>query len=180
MKFLTGFCQETKPVSHPLSADYTDAAMSDTQPTEILFYHLERLPLERVLPDLLEKSLERGWRAVVQAGSDKRVEALDTVLWTYREESFLPHGAANDGSPERQPVYLTSGEGNPNGAAVRFFVDGAEAGDLSGYERVVYLFDGRDEAAVALAREQWASVREAGHDATYWQQNERGKWEKKA
>lgn len=147
---------------------------------EVLFYHLERAPLERVLPELLEKSLERGWRAVVQAGSDERVEALDTALWTYRDDSFLPHGTASTGAPERQPVYLTSGEDNPNGAAVRFLVDGAEAGDLAGYERAVYLFDGRDEAAVARAREQWSAMKQAGHAVTYWQQNERGKWEKKA
>lgn len=154
--------------------------MSNEHATEILFYHLEHMPLERVLPELLEKSLERGWRAVVQAGSDERIEALDTALWTYREDSFLPHGTVGDGAPERQPVYLTSGDGNPNGAAIRFFVDGARAGDVSAYERVVYLFDGRDEGAVATAREEWSAAKDAGHDATYWQQGERGKWEKKA
>jgi DNA polymerase-3 subunit chi len=154
--------------------------MSETGSTEIFFYHLERAPLERVLPELLEKSLERGWRAVVQAGSDERVEALDTALWTYREDSFLPHGTASFGHPERQPVYLTTGEGNPNGAAVRFLVDGAEPGDLSDYERAVYLFDGRDAEAVERARGQWTAAKEAGYAVTYWQQNERGKWEKKA
>jgi DNA polymerase-3 subunit chi len=154
--------------------------MSSTGSTEIFFYHLERAPLERVLPELLEKSLERGWRAVVQAGSDERVEALDTALWTYREDSFLPHGTASLGHPERQPVYLTTGEGNPNEAAIRFLVDGAEPGDLSGYERAVYLFDGRDAEAVEHARAQWMAAKEAGHAVTYWQQNERGKWEKKA
>jgi DNA polymerase IIIc chi subunit len=113
-------------------------------------------------------------------GALPRVEALDTALWTYRDDSFLPHGTASTGAPERQPVYLTSGEDNPNGAAVRFLVDGAEAGDLAGYERAVYLFDGRDVAAVARAREQWSAMKQAGHAVTYWQQNERGKWEKKA
>ncbi len=112
--------------------------------TEVLFYHLEHQPLERVLPSLVEKTLERGWRAVVQAGSEERVEALDTLLWTYREDSFLPHGTKRDGNPEAQPVFLTTGEDNPNGASVRFLVDGAEAGELSGYARIVYLFDGRD------------------------------------
>lgn len=154
--------------------------MSAENPLEILFYHLEHTSLERALPDLLEKSLERGWCAVVQAGSDERLEALNSALWTYREDSFLPHGTASDGAPERQPIYLTTGEGNPNGASIRFLVDGAEAGDLSGYERAVHLFDGRDEAAVAHARGQWAAARDAGHDVTYWCQNEGGKWEKKA
>ncbi len=154
--------------------------MAQPKKTEVLFYHLERAPLERVLPDLLEKSLERGWRAVVQAGSEERLEALDTALWTYREDSFLPHGRAGDGPPERQPVFLTTGESNPNSAAIRFFVDGASAGDLAGYERAVFLFDGRNEEAVAQARDQWRAAKDAGHEVTYWQQSERGRWEKKA
>lgn len=148
--------------------------------TEILFYHLEHQPLERVLPSLVEKSLERGWRAVVQAGSEERVEALDTLLWTYREESFLPHGTRRDGSAEAQPVYLTTSEENPNGAAVRFLVDGAEARELGGYARIVYLFDGRDAAALETARQQWKAAKTTGADVTYWQQSADGRWEKKA
>lgn len=154
--------------------------MSKKKTTEILFYHLERAPLENVLPELIEKSLERGWRAVVQASSEERLNAIDTALWTYRDDSFLPHGQAADGSPERQPVYLTTQESNPNGAAVRFLVEGASASDLADYERAVFLFDGRDAGAVERAREQWQQAREAGYPVTYWQQSPAGKWEKKA
>lgn len=154
--------------------------MSDPAGTEVLFYHLERVPLERVLPELLEKSLERGWRAVVQAGSEERLEALNTALWTYGEASFLPHGSAGDGNPERQPVWLTTGDENPNNANIRFLVDGASPGDLGGYARAVFLFDGRSEEAVTGARVHWKAMKEAGYEATYWQQSEAGKWEKKA
>ena len=154
--------------------------MADDKTTEVLFYHLERSPLERVLPDLLEKTLERGWRAVVQSGSQERLESLDTSLWTYREDSFLPHGAPGDDYADRHPVYLTTGSDAPNGATVRFLVDGAEADDLAPYQRVVFLFDGRDDTAVARAREQWTGARDAGHEVTYWQQSEQGKWERKA
>jgi DNA polymerase III subunit chi len=148
--------------------------------TEVLFYHLEQQPLERVLPALVERTLARGWRAVVQAGSEERVEALDTLLWTYAEESFLPHGTRRDGNPAAQPVYLTADDINPNEATVRFLVDGAGIGDMAGYERIVYLFDGRDASAVASAREQWKAVKAAGCDATYWQQSPEGRWEKRA
>jgi DNA polymerase-3 subunit chi len=147
--------------------------------TEVLFYHLEHQPLERVLPSLVERTLERGWRAVVQAGSDERVEALDTLLWTYREESFLPHGTRRDGDPGVQPVFLTTTADNPNGATVRFMVDGADCGDITPYARVVYLFDGRDAAAVDLARTQWKAAKGAGAQVTYWQQSPEGRWEKK-
>ena len=148
--------------------------------TEVLFYHLEHQPLERVLPSLVERTLERGWRAVVQAGSEERVEALDTLLWTYRDDSFLPHGTRRDGNVALQPVYLTTEDDNPNGAGVRFLVAGAETAGLVGYDRVVYLFDGRDEAAVVRARAQWTAAKAAGCTVTYWQQSSEGRWEKKA
>jgi DNA polymerase-3 subunit chi len=145
---------------------------------EVFFYHLERQPLERVLPSLLEKTLERGWRAVVQSGNEERLEALDLALWTYDEESFLPHGMRKDGSAADQPVYLTTGDDNPNGAGVRFLVDGAEAASFSGVARLIYIFDGRDQDATARARQQWQAAKSAGCPITYWRQTEAGRWEK--
>jgi DNA polymerase III subunit chi len=147
--------------------------------TEVLFYHLEHQPLERALPALVERTLERKWRAVIQAGSEERVEALDTLLWTYREESFLPHGTRRDGNQEQQPVFLTSSEENPNAATVRFLVDGAQVADVTAYARVVYLFDGRDPNAVESAREQWRGAKQANCEVTYWQQSPEGRWQKK-
>lgn len=147
--------------------------------TEILFYHLERRPLEVVLPSLIERSLERDWRVVVQAGSAERVAALDAHLWTYRDESFLPHGADAD-TAAAQPVFITVDDSNPNGADVRFVVDGAPLGTVEGYRRVVLIFDGADPVAVAAARDAWRVVKVAGHEATYWQEGASGRWEKKA
>ena len=154
--------------------------MSSTTACEVLFYHLERQPLEHVLPQLLEKTLERGWRAVVEFGSQERLDAVDQQLWTYREDSFLPHGTRKDGNPARQPVYLTTETDNPNGATVRFLVDGAEPGDIAGYIRLVLMFDGRSEQAIDAARAQWKSLKGQGCAVTYWQQSEAGRWEKKA
>ena len=149
--------------------------------TEVLFYHLQRQPLERVLPSLLERSLERGWRVVVQASSDERVEALDSHLWTYRDDNFLPHGTAKEGDATEHPILLTTAEHNPNGAKVRFLIDGAPVpADAAAYDRIVLIFDGEDEDAVAAARTRWNEVKAQGFDATYWQPDEQGRWVKKA
>jgi DNA polymerase III subunit chi len=149
--------------------------------TEILFYHLQRQPLERVLPQLLEKSVERGWRVVVQAASDERVEALDAHLWTYRDDTFLPHGTDRAGEAAAQPVLLTTGDDNPNGATVRFLIDGAPIpADAESYDRIVLLFDGEDEDALTAARAHWSAVKAQGFEATYWQPDESGRWVKKA
>lgn len=150
------------------------------KPAEVLFYHLEHQTLERVLPSLLEKTLSRGWRAVVQAGTEDRLEAIDLALWTYTDDSFLPHGMARAGHASEQPVYLTVGDETPNGAGVRFLVDGAVAAAFDGIERIVFLFDGRDPDAVTSARSQWKAAKAAGCSVTYWQQAESGRWEKKA
>jgi DNA polymerase-3 subunit chi len=148
---------------------------------EILFYHLQHKPLEAVLPTLLEKSLERGWRAVVQATSAERLAALDDQLWTFSDESFLAHATDKEPDAAEQPVVLTLGDGNPNQAAIRFLVEGAPMpAEIGTYERVVLLFDGNDADALAAARADWKSVKAAGHDATYWQQDPRGRWERKA
>lgn len=145
---------------------------------EIWFYHLERRTLDEVLPNLLERTLERGWRAVVQAGSKARLEAIDSLLWTYSDASFLPHGMKRDGKAELQPIYLTEDDSNPNGANVRFLVEGADLVAAEGYDRIVYLFDGADAEALQQARAAWKLAGTSGHDATYWRQSDNGRWEK--
>lgn len=148
--------------------------------TEVLFYHLENQPLERVLPMLLEKSLERGWRAVVETGTPERAEALDVALWTWRDDSFLPHGLAGQATDPLQPVLITTGGDNPNGANIRFFVDRAVPRKSAGYERIVYLFSGHDPDAVAEARVAWKALSTPENAVTYWQQDPGGRWVKKA
>ena len=150
--------------------------------TETLFYHLERRSLEDVLPGLVEKSLGRGWRAVIKADSADRADALDTLLWTFND-GFLPHAQAGDGEPARQPVLITPEDGNPNGAAILFVVGGALPPDWSSevaraLTRIVLLFDGRDPSALQTAREAWKAAKAAGHDVTYWKESPTGKWEK--
>jgi DNA polymerase-3 subunit chi len=149
--------------------------------TEVLFYHLQGQKLEGVLPPLLEKSLARGWRVVVQGGTEERIEALDAHLWTYRDDGFLPHGTWREPDAAAQPVLLTMADSNPNAAQVRFLIDGAAMpATPDEYERVVLLFDGDDEDAVATARAQWSDVKARGLAATYWQPDEAGRWQQKA
>ena len=147
---------------------------------ELWFYHLERTELERVLPPLLEKCLQRGWRALVRGGSPERLDALDAILWTFRDDSFVPHARDSAGNAARQPVLLTESPGNPNGAQALFLIDGAEPGDLAGFERACLMFDGRDEAALESARSRWKQAKEAGITASYWRESAAGKWEKQA
>ncbi len=148
--------------------------------TEILFYHLTESSLGEALPALVEKTVQRGWRAVIQTGSEERRDGLDAHLWTYRDDSFLAHGSDREPHADHQPIVLTTGDANPNRAEVRFVVDGATAPDAAPYQRMVFMFDGHDAAQVEEARAQWKLQRAAGHDVTYWQQTPERRWERKS
>lgn len=146
---------------------------------EVWFYDLRRQKLEDALPKLLEKVLVAGKRAVVILGSEERVEAVNTLLWTYDDRSFLPHGSARDGFASEQPIWLTTGDENPNGADILVLADGARSSHIAEYERCLELFDGNDPEVVTAARMRWKAYREVGYDVAYWQQDARGRWERK-
>lgn len=148
--------------------------------TDVLFYHLTESKLEDALPPLIDKSVERGWQVTIQTREPARRDALDTHLWTYREDSFLPHGTDESEMADKQPVLLTVSPDNLNNASVLFFIDGAEAADIGTYQRVVFIFDGYDQEQLEGARAQWKKLKGEGHSLTYWQQTQEGRWEKKA
>lgn len=144
--------------------------------TEVFFYQLQRRNLEQVLPELLQKTLARGWRAVVRASSAERAEALTDHLWAFDRESFIPHGSRSDGQPQRQPIWVTERAENPNRASVLFLVDGAGAESFDGFARICDLFDGRDTDAVAAAQARMAQAKAAGQSPVYWSQDDAGRW----
>jgi DNA polymerase-3 subunit chi len=146
---------------------------------EILFYHLEQQPLEKILPVLLEKSLERGWKAAVEVGSAERAQSLDSALWNWRDDSFLPHAIDGGDADQSQPVLLTTTNQNANAAEIRFFVDRALPRAEGNYARLVFMFDGHDPDAVEDARKCWKEL-SPDNEVTYWQQDQSGRWAKKA
>ena len=150
--------------------------MSD-KACEVWFYHLERATLEQVLPELLEKTLARGWRALVRCADRPQRAVLDALLWTYRDESFLPHGVAGETAADRQPILLTCGVDNLNAAQVLFVLDEAPD-DVSAYARCILVFDGRDDVALTRARGYGKTYKAAGYDVAYWKQGETRGWER--
>lgn len=145
--------------------------------TEFGFYHLTTATFDQAAPRLLERIVAGGQRVVVRVGSPERAAHLNALLWTYDPNGFLPHGAAEDGDPAEQPIWLTAEDENPNGAAVLVVTDGIAVESPAGLEKVLDFFDGGDEAAVLAARGRWQTYRAQGHALTYWQQDEAGRWQ---
>lgn len=150
--------------------------------TRVDFYHLQQKTLDEVLPKLLQKAYSTGKRIKVKIGTEERVEFINSLLWTYNDESFLPHGSKKDGFADQQPIWLSADIENPNTALFLFLVDGAEenAETLTQYERVFNIFDGNSAEAVQQARRLWKEYKNSGYEVYYWQQDNAGKWIQKA
>ncbi|MBP7002843.1 DNA polymerase III subunit chi [Amaricoccus sp.] len=148
---------------------------------EVLFYRLSESPVEAALPGLLGRSLERGWRVLLRIGADAGLAFLDERLWTFRDDTFLPHGVAGGRHDASQPVLLTRGSDNANAANVLMLVMGARAGvdEMARYDRACLFFEAGDAAAVETARDDWRAVVAAGLPAKYWAE-EGGRWVLKA
>lgn len=149
---------------------------------EVLFYHLTTRPLEQAAPSILEKCVERDWKVTIRCGSSERVAALDRHLWTYREDSFLPHGVSGGDHSDRQPIYITAGDEKPNTPEILFLVDGAASTvvEMGVHMRTLLMFDGHDDDAVADARKVWKAVAGSDLKAIYWAQTDEGGWAKRA
>ncbi len=149
--------------------------------SEVLFYHLTQTPLEKTLPELLEKSLERGWQVFVRTTTDERMKFLDDILWSYHDDRFLPHSIDGAGDETLQPILISKSEEVSNAADILMLVDGAgfEIDDVEKFKRICLLFDGNDAVATDAARADWKRISEANIPAKYWAQDS-GRWVQKA
>ncbi|MEP4052074.1 MAG: DNA polymerase III subunit chi [Litorimonas sp.] len=143
------------------------------------FYHLEASTLEGVLPGLLEKTLEKGWRALVKLPEDK-LAALDSFLWTFRDDAFLPHGRDDEPQADLQPILLSATTENAKGFDAVFLLDGASVTDMGGVSRAMVMINGRSQEDISRERARWKALKESGASLAYYQQDDHGRWEKKA
>jgi DNA polymerase III subunit chi len=144
--------------------------------TTISFYHLLSTSRERAVPKLMEKALSAGNRIVIFSSAEAQLKTMSDALWSTEPASFLPHGGAKDGHKEKQPIYLTTTEENPNGAEILCVLDGSSPAAINSYSKVLDVFDGSNEDEVAAARARWATYKAAGYALQYVKQQAGGGW----
>ena len=141
---------------------------------QVDFYHLEAVPLERVLPRIAERLVGDGQRLLVIAADDALAARLDADLWTYAADAFLPHGRAGAEGAADQPVLIAAIADPVNGARNVAIADGVWRDEALGFDRAFYLFDA---ATIADARAAWRALGLREDIARrYWKQDEDGRW----
>ena len=63
---------------------------------------------------LLEKAYQRGHRVFVLCENQKDAEHIDDLLWTYKDDSFIPHNLQGEG-PEPPPPVQIGYDAEPRG-----------------------------------------------------------------
>ena len=147
---------------------------------EIRFYHLQSQSIEQALPKLAELVLKSGNKGVIKIADKNIAKKIDKALWTYSPESFLPHDVEGSNYPEEQSLYITTQDENPASAKMALFVNCEKMEDISSFDRVLYMFEGRLDEIITAAREDYKNYKNAGHEMSYWQQSDQGRWEQKA
>ena len=152
--------------------------MSEAPKPEWWFYHLSRTTLEQAAAPLMQKCLDVGWRVLAVSPSADRLAALDSILWTFDEKTFLPHGQAEAPGldPARQPILLTGKLDNQNRAEALVLMDGTKAPVDAPYIRCMVMFDDGDTDTRSLARQQFKAAMDAGLVTRYFQQTPSGGW----
>jgi DNA polymerase-3 subunit chi len=144
--------------------------------TTIQFYHLLSTGPERAVPKLMEKALANDARVLMLFDNEASLKSMSDALWSHNPNGFLPHGSAREPHAEQQPILLALTDANLNNATILCIMDGSSPASLSQFSKVLDVFDGNDEAAVAHARSRWVAYKEAGHRLQYVQQQPSGSW----
>ncbi|MEO0501435.1 MAG: DNA polymerase III subunit chi [Pseudomonadota bacterium] len=144
---------------------------------QVGFYHCTRNAPLAVVPRLAAKAVAAGHRILVHAGP--AADDVDEALWAFDPGSFLPHGRAGGDDDANQPILIADGFDGANAADLAIAMAGRLPGADAGFARVLYLFDGGDDDAVAAARRHWKALSARDDvEAVYWAEGERG-WEKR-
>lgn len=144
--------------------------------TTVQFYHLLSTSRERAVPKLMEKALASGSKVVMLLDSDSALKSMSDALWTSNPDGFLPHGTAREPHAADQPILLTLTDSNPNGADILCVLDGSMPESVSQYSKLLDVFDGNDDTAVAAARARWSAYKERGFALNYVKQQPGGGW----
>ena len=135
------------------------------------------------MPKLVQKALEQEYRVLIITEHPEQAKRLDTALWTFEPGSFLPHALATGGDEDKeQPVLLAQDYTDANDATLLICLNGQafDASPDARLVRILDMFDGYNESALAAARARWKAYKEAGFPVSYIKQQANGSWKKEA
>jgi len=112
---------------------------------------------------LIEKAYQRGHKVYVHTGSEKDAHLMDDLLWTQRDESFIPHNLFGEGPTPPPPIQIGFTD-NPSGFNdVLINLGESIPAFYDRFKRVIEIVPSDDELR-DKSRENYRLYREKGHE----------------
>ena len=149
--------------------------------TQIIFYSTAPLQVEKTLFALLEKSLEKGNKSLLLFKDKEKCLSINEQLWTYKQNSFLPHISEDDQIYDNidVPVYLSTKNENPFKAELLFSIDGFLPDNIDHFERVIIIIDVNDELLNEKYKNYYLDINKNFEDIVFYKSDDNGKWVEK-
>ena len=146
--------------------------------TQIIFYSTAPLQVEKTLFALLEKSLEKGNKSLLLFKDKEKCLSINEQLWTYKQNSFLPHISEDDQIYDNidVPVYLSTKNENPFKAELLFSIDGFLPDNIDHFERVIIIIDVNDELLNEKYKKYYLDINKNFEDIVFYKSDDNGKW----
>ena len=112
---------------------------------------------------LTEKAFRLNYSILIKTPNQKVSNEIDTLLWTFRYESFLPHEIVDDNTSKTEsPITVSHSKKNPIAADLLINLSGAMPKEHKKFSRIVEIVISDDEA-IKKSRQRYIEYRETGH-----------------
>lgn len=104
-----------------------------------------------------------GLRIYIHVPDSRQAQHLDRLLWTFKEQSFLPHGRVGKTDPALTPILLGQDAGPTEEDQVLINLGPAVPGFFGRFERLCEPID-LDQAIRHAGRERFRYYRDRGYE----------------
>jgi DNA polymerase III subunit chi len=128
---------------------------------------LDRAALSLAMARFINARVSDGRRVALRVSDDRKAARWDQFLWTWDDQSFLPHSVLGAQWPADEPVTVATRLPPATPDMILICLDEVPLGDLDGYDDVYELVDRNTDEGVERARERWSAWKATGRTQEY-------------
>lgn len=132
--------------------------------TQVDFYIIDAKDLngrDHFMCRLINKAYLKKHQVLVLCKDQNSANRIDEALWTYDDESFVPHNLITEGPKYPPPIQISSGEVPTQHRDILVNLTGVFPEQVKQFKRVIEIVY-QDEAVRVNSRELFKSYRQAG------------------
>jgi len=141
------------------------------------FYNASHRDVVADITWLTENIFKKNNSIVIFCTDQETAKVVDDFLWSYKEDSFLPHALKKHEEVSLNPILVSTDldEGFEHNVLIALNGVLINEKDWQRFAKIYYFFDDQDMTEKENARSMWKSFSSLDIDCKYWI-NEKNKW----